>query len=112
MEEQKKPEVKVEPTDIKKPDYYQRKGQKVFDFFVGFLGSLILCVVYLIIITNYSASLGSIIAFVFNIPVIILILVLACFFSFSSGRRFIGIGVISIAIIPLIAFGSCLMLLR
>lgn len=100
MEEQKKPEEKKLVTPIvKKADYYTSKKRKVIDFLIGFL---------------VIPGLGAL--FTYLMPSFGYIILLACLAIFIAmiinGRRFLGMGIlVALVAVPLIAFGSCLVLL-
>jgi len=102
MEENKNQIEKVTYENVSRADHYAKTSQKVGDFFLGFLGALILPFAYSLI------SFIPVFAF-FIISVIILVAL--CILFFKVDRRFIAIGIISISLIPVLVFGSCLLLL-
>ncbi len=83
--------------------YYVKTSQKVADFLIGFLGSLVLPAVYYFMMT----SVFNLIYFVFYWIIILAFSIL----FFKMGRSFIAIGIISVCLIPLLSFGSCILLL-
>lgn len=83
-----------------KPDYYTTSKKKVIDFILGFFGVIIINAIIL------TASLYAKIfqtGFLFSIVISIIAVVL----FFKNGRRFIAVGMISISLLPLLVFGSC-----
>ncbi len=92
-------------------DYYTTPGKKVGDFLMGFFGFLALSFVGSIL-GSIISSFGSngFISSIFGIFLLFVALGL-CIFFFKIKRRFIAIGIISITLIPVLLFGSCLLLL-
>lgn len=112
MEENKKQERSNVLGNSRKPDYYTSTGNKAGDFLIGFFGVIILFFLYTTVISFapslfYSAGMVWVIYF---IPIAVIAVAPVIFFKI--GRRFITIGIISIALIPFLVFGSCLLLLR
>jgi len=96
-------EGKIIYDNFQKPGYYTTTGLKVGDFMLGFFGIIILnsilgAVLYPLI--SLGGSLGDWGFMDFIIFLIILILLSVLFFKI--GRRFIAIGMISVALIPLL----------
>lgn len=102
MEENKIQSEKNAFENVSKDDHYTKTSQKVGDFFLGFLGSLIL---------PFAYSLMSFIPIWVYFFVSVAILVASCVLFFKIGRRFIAVGIISMGLIPALIFGSCLLLL-
>ena len=87
-------------------------GNKVGDFFLGFLGTFIIdgLIIYLgslflqfiyqfDSILNILAVTSSVVLLILNILVII--------YLFRNKKKFIAIGIISALVIPLLIFGTC-----
>ena len=92
--------------NLQKPNHYTSTGNKIIDFLLGFFGTIFLY--YLTTISNFwSVSPNSLMALF--IPIIILVLLSILFFKI--GRKFIAVGIIAVSIIPVLLFGSCLLLL-
>lgn len=85
-------------------DYYTTTGKKVGDFILGFFGIIILNSIFATVLSFASLGWTSLL-----IPIVVFAFSLVLFFKI--GRRFIAIGIISIALIPILLFGSCLLLL-
>ncbi len=91
----------------KEPSYYDTKGKKVSDTFIGFFGGLF---AYLVIGGIFSTIRYSGI----SIAVILLSVVayiVAVIGFITRGRKFIAIGLILLVVIPLIVFGGCLLVM-
>lgn len=92
------------------PGYYKDTGSKVTDFFIGFLGYPIAAfLIQLAMGARFSGMRGTStdwIASVISLGLMIFCVV----YSFKRGRKFIGIGILSLTIVPLIAAGSCLLI--
>lgn len=82
-----------------KTDYYEKKSQKVGDFFLG----LILTILVLIIVS--VLSLG--IPFWFSVIAIVGLLLIGVYYS-KKNRRYVTIGIISASLLIVLGFGSCL----
>lgn len=102
MEENKIQNEKITYENVSRADHYAKTSQKVGDFFLGFLGSLIL---------PFAYSLISYVPIWVYFFASVAILVALCILFFKIDRRFIAIGIISISLIPILVFGSCLLLL-
>lgn len=99
-----------------KDEYYTNSGRKVGDFCLGFFGIWIVMIGISTILSWFSGLFGGFTSFVniFYIPGLILDIVFVVFgitLSFRKGRRYIGIGIISSALVPLLVFGACLIVL-
>lgn len=109
-ESQPAPRPEPEPAP-EKPDYYTGMWRKRGDFLIGFI--LIPFLLYVV-----TAGLYLLSAFVmpsarpepniFGLPA--LLIPLAIYYSFKRGRRYIGIGLISLFVLPLVLAGSCLLI--
>jgi|GEM_PF-1476726 len=89
------------PEQKSKNSYYKNGGHKVTDFLIGFFAPAV--VIYILTIIA-----PFIYAFFYLIVIAIIILIIALF---MIGRRYIAIGmIISCVVIPLIIFGSCLLM--
>jgi hypothetical protein len=97
----------------KKPDYYTTAGKKVLDFIIGFFGPLILYFFSSLLFSFFypSGTLLSLAPALFNFIFLVIILLVLLIVFAQIGRRFISIGISSVLLIFLIAFGSCLSLL-
>jgi hypothetical protein len=97
----------VEYTYQSKPSYYKNTRQKVGDFLLGFFGIIFLNFIFGIIF--YPLSVFSNFGWQ-SVFISITILVLAVVIPFKIGRRFIALGVVSVALVPVLIFGSCLLM--
>lgn len=86
------------PNDLNMDSYYDNHS-KGFDFFLGFIGPIV--AVFLLGGYVFASNLGLF------IPLVVAILLLVV--SKIIGRRYIAIGVISLILIPLLLWGSCLL---
>lgn len=111
MEKNQNKDENITYGHFEKSDYYVSSGRKAGDFLVGFFGVIILSILYTVIAnflsSFFSTSVWITIGFLFSIISYILLTVL----FFKIGRRFIAIGIISIALVPLLLFGSCMVIL-
>lgn len=107
MDEYKPQEIK-DPNHqaVNQSDYYTSYWKKVGDFFIGLFGAIAFSVASSPLLFTGS-SVGSIVSLILEIVVFVLVIHKA----FKSGRKYVGIGVIFASIIPLLLFGSCLLLL-
>jgi hypothetical protein len=103
------PEVKIPQGIPPKSGYYTSTKRKVGDFFIGFFGGVVLTILFSFLSSflfrtseNYSLAVSSL-----SLVVTVFLII----FLFRKGRRFIAIGLISMALLPLLAFGSCLLIL-
>lgn len=102
-----------------KTDYYTSAGRKVGDFCIGFFGVWVLSYILSIILTLlfYFLSLSnSGTGFAFSSMIVIavialLVAIIGIIVAFKKGRRYIGIGIIVSAIIPLLLLGACWLIL-
>jgi hypothetical protein len=102
------PEVKATKDALIKPSYYTTTKRKVSDFCIGFFGGIMLNVLLVFLSFSLSRSgsfdwIGSLFDLLFFVFLIV--------YFFKKGRRFIAIGMISMILLPLLAFGSCLVLI-
>jgi len=102
MEENKIQNERIANENVSKTNYYKKTSQKIGDFFLGFLGTLILPLMYTLI-----SFIPGLLYFFISVA----ILAALCILFFKVGRRFITIGIISAGLIPILIFGSCLLLL-
>jgi len=86
-------------------DYYSVVNRKTLDFLLGFIGTIFILFLFPSISMTFLNSFSAMII------VFLIILVGLPIYFFNIGRRFIGIGIISVGIIGLLLFGSCFMLL-
>ena len=90
------------------PDYYTTRGRKVGDFFMGMFGLYACLSAFYLLVFGLSRT-----AAVWEVIWIIATLVLfggplvAIVMSFRKGRRFLGIGMISGIVFPLLFVGAC-----
>lgn len=90
--------------------YYKDTSSKVTDFLVGFLGYPIVTLLAQLAFAPSARGLGGTDSVV--MAVISLVLTVAfVIFAYKRGRKFIAIGIISLLIVPVIAAGSCLLML-
>jgi hypothetical protein len=101
-------EGKITYNNFQKPDYYTTTGKKVGDFILGFFGIIILNFIFGAVLYPLFSLANSGWA---NLFISIVALVLFSVLFFKIGRRFIAVGIISMALIPILIFGSCLLLL-
>jgi hypothetical protein len=91
----------------KEQSYYDdNKGKKIRDIVFGFFGGLFVC----IIIGGIFAQSGAAGAVAIWLSVIAYITAIIIFLS--KGRKYIAIGLILLAIVPLIVLGGCLLVMR
>ncbi|KHO51459.1 MAG: hypothetical protein QT05_C0042G0014 [archaeon GW2011_AR13] len=80
-------------------DYYITANQKVIDFFKGFFGTWIFMSSYFLIIIYIELNAkNKLLIFVLYLLLIIVFIVMA----FKKGRRYIGIGIPSSFLFPLL----------
>jgi heme/copper-type cytochrome/quinol oxidase subunit 4 len=94
----------MQENQSKKDEYYTSDGRRIGDFFIGFVGSIVL-VLIAYIFTTFNRSFVSFGALSLFAPLALLIL--ASVVSGIQGRRYIAIGIVSAIIIPLLFFGAC-----
>jgi hypothetical protein len=108
MEEDKKTDDKMTPGNNLPVDHYTKTSQKVGDFFLGFLGALILPIVLFFQQSFITTSLSQAYFIIYIVVGIAL-----CIYFHRIGRRYITIGIVSICFVPIIivglVFGSCLL---
>lgn len=96
-------------------DYYTEKGRKISDFFIGFFGIIIAGIVitsFFSLFLSFGTGYYNTDLLGFSTPILLLILgVVATVLSFAKGRRYIGIGIISSVLVPLLIFGACLLVI-
>ena len=86
-------------------DYYTvNPDRKVGDFCLGFFGMIVSSI--LLFMLGASSFFFGYLSYLLMFAVLILGITL----PFTNGRRYIGIGVISSIIIPLLLFGACLLI--
>lgn len=107
MPEEQKTENKSVPADA---GYYKDTGSKVTDFLVGFLGYPIIVLLARFALTpRLPREYAGVIAWVMGVVMMVLTIFLVVF-AYKRGRKFIAIGILSLLIVPLIAAGSCLLI--
>ena len=86
------------------PNNYYKSGSKSIDFIIGFLG---------IIILLFALATSGAIFFngITGLLILLLVMLFLIVLFFKIGRKFIAIGIISVLIVGLLLFGSCLMML-
>ena len=104
-----KPEIKPETPPA---EYYTTLGRKVGDFFIGVLGVMLVSAVVGFLFQMKLGGGGSaggpvMVGTLFSAGMIIYLAIL----SGRRGRRFIGIGMISVFLIPLLLAGSCMIIM-
>jgi hypothetical protein len=111
MEENKDKEEITIYDNPQELDYYISTNRKAGDFFLGFLIFIGMTLFYWFLILNFIASLFSsaILAWGSFFVSISTVALLSTLF-FKNGRRFIAIGIIATSLIPLLVFGSCILM--
>jgi len=103
---------------VEKEDYYTSTGRKVGDFCIGFFGTgialQIISGVFFLFVTfifgnNPDQSLIYL-TLLLSIIILLALYILGIVIAFKKGRRFIGIGIISTILVPLLLFGACIIL--
>jgi predicted permease len=98
---------------MKDNSYYTTTGRKVVDFLIGFFGliifgsilsTILLSTVWRQGLSGLNALFMPFIQLVYGIP-------LAVYFFKFNKRRYIGIGLIIALVVPLLFFGSCLLII-
>ena len=98
--------------DVGGEDYYTDSRRKVADFFIGFVGIWILAsIIFFLfyfygIIFRFGSDFGYSMLFLGPIIFFIVAIVLVAI-GYRIRRRYISIGIISSAIIPLLLYGAC-----
>ncbi len=90
--------------------YYKDTGSKVTDFLVGFLGYPIIMLLAQMAFGPDIPMRGSSLAGLGTAIVSLAFTVFFVVFAYKRGRKFIAIGILSLLIVPLIAAGSCLLI--
>jgi len=105
----------VANTSNKKDYYGDSDGRRVGDFLLGFFG---IWIIGLLIYFTIAGLLSTI-----NLPVIggglvtiaimleMAFLIFAIIFAFVKNRKYIGLGIIVSALVPLLIFGACLIMI-
>lgn len=81
-------------------DYYDKGGSKVGDFLLGFIVAPIVPVGVSLAVNGPGVWVAA-----------VALLIAGAVYAFMRGRRFIGIGILSLLLVPLLAFGACLLML-
>ena len=93
--------------------YANNPGKAVSDFCLGFFGIWIVLFVFnfaIGLLSNvFSIFYGGF--FVFSILIYMVLGVSAVVVARSTGRRYIGIGILSSFLIPVLIFGACMVVL-
>lgn len=92
-------------------DYYTDVWSKVADFVLGFLGYPVIA---LLVQVPFGGRMPKVRVMSGDLAwqaVLLCVTIVAIVFAFKRGRKFIGIGIISFLIIPLIAIGSCFLVM-
>lgn len=111
----------MEEANISSDYYSNRPGKAVLDFclgffgiwIIGYLGNMILMFIYRLFFlasNNINSILSSGLVLGSSLIFWILLAIAAIVVSKNKGRRYIGIGIISSVIVPLLFFGACLIL--
>ena len=79
--------------------YYTHVGRKIGDFFIGFVG--ITALVGAVAVYAVPRNIGT------GIALGVALEAMGVVISFSIGRRFIAIGMLSALLIPVLALGAC-----
>jgi len=91
---------------VVKTGYYSSTGRKIGDFFIGFVGLLVVFILLGVYLVNGSGN---------NVPVVLGLAAGAAIagpiICFSTGRRFIAIGMLCSLLVPLLAVGACFVML-
>lgn len=85
------------------PDYYQDKHNRKKDTFLGIFSGITYIVFFFLLAGSLRAN-----AWLGFLGLIIYIIAVSI--SFFNKRRYIGIGLISVVVIPLVIFGGCMLL--
>jgi hypothetical protein len=96
------------------PDYYttnninKTNNKKTGDFLIGFLGTWIVTgiLTWLILFIFQNSTISMWYSRIWYI-LPILIFIATTIFSFKKNRRYIGIGAICAALVPLLVWGAC-----
>lgn len=108
MENQNNINVEAENVKPTKVYYYDIKGNKLKDFFRGFLGSLLI-IVFIYFLNNISLSPGRYITIFYAMALFVFVAVALLALPFK--RTYISLGIACfVLMIPLIFFGSCLLM--
>ena len=85
--------------------YYDSKGKKIGDTLIGFFGGLF---AYMIIagIVNATDSMGTLVIVLSIIAYFVAVIMFSV-----KGRKFITVGLVLLAVIPLIVLGGCLLVM-
>jgi hypothetical protein len=108
MPEEQKQEYTSLPAE---PRYYKNTASKVTDFLMGFLGYPMIMFFAQMAFGPEIPMRGSSLAGVGTALVSLALTVFFVVFAYKRGRKFIAIGILSLVIVPLIAFGSCLLVI-
>lgn len=98
--------------------YYTNSGRKVGDFCLGFFGIWIVMVGITTVFSWLSSAFGGYNSLsslfgmfsIYGLGLDLILAILGVTLSFRKGRRFIGIGIIASALVPLLLFGACLII--
>jgi len=96
--------IDIAPLDRNNLDYYSNIASRVVDFIIGFFGPIVLYALYSMV---YSVYFNSPINYFFQsvLPFILMILAIGlAIYFFFNGRKFIGIGIVSLMLIPVIFY--------
>ena len=85
-----------------RPSYYTSGGRKLVDFLVGFFGVTLVIVAVAGALAAVSPPGGILLGVIADI--------LGIVFAFAGGRRFIAVGMLCAWLVPLLAFGACLVI--
>lgn len=85
-----------------KPPYYTSGGRKLVDFLIGFFGVTLVIVAVASALAAISPPGGLLLGVIADILCIV--------FAFAGGRRFVAIGMLCAWLVPLLAFGACLVI--
>jgi len=83
-------------------DYYISTKKKVGDFFVGFLGTLVIAAILAWLSSCCRSNMVGTVWAAGGAAWIVGVIIV-----FTAGRRFIGIGALCTLLVPLLAVGAC-----
>jgi hypothetical protein len=92
-------------------DHYARGGSKVKDFFIGFGIPILSEIVAAAVMYATFMVGGGVPTSIVSILLLLAGIVLGIVYGYRSHRRYIIIGVITSAVLPLVVFGACLIAL-
>ena len=106
----------MEEDDKSEQDFYKRSSQKVWDFIKGFIGNCLVAILYFgiywlvaLFLESYHTEKPSYLWSSLSIvlPVLLIIFEVWLIKNFLKFRRYIGIGMLSSLMLPLLVSGAC-----